>query len=285
MPQCFCVVCTDTSERGVIQDCGEYKGIANPGMSCVKFPFTTVSGVSMKTKQIDVVTNTKTKDNVTVAVTTAIMYRVGAEPTEIESFFFKLHNPAQQIQAYVDDCIRAQVPTMTLDEAFEAKEKLAESVKAQVSQSMEEYGVKIVKALMTDMQPDSSVMAAMNRINAARRDREAATEKAEADKILAVKAAEAEAEAKHLSGMGTAKMRHAITDGFRNSIDSMKDSCGMDPAQVVHMMLVTQYLDTLKQFAESGNATMVVPHGPSSVADIESQVRNGFLQAGMAGSK
>ena len=181
-----------------LQDCGEYKGIANPGMSCVKFPFTTVSGVSMKTKQIDVVTNTKTKDNVTVAVTTAIMYRVGTEPSEIESFFFKLHNPAQQIQAYVDDCIRAQVPTMTLDEAFEAKEKLAESVKAQVSQSMEEYGVKIAKALMTDMQPDSSVMAAMNRINAARRDREAATEKAEADKILAVKAAEAEAEAKHL---------------------------------------------------------------------------------------
>ena len=181
-----------------VQDCGEYKGIANPGMSFVNWPFTSVSGVSMKTKQIDVVTNTKTKDNVTVSVTTAIMYRVGTEPSEIESFFFKLHNPGQQIQAYVDDCIRAQVPTMTLDEAFEAKEKLAESVKAQVAQSMEEYGVKIVKALMTDMQPDSSVMAAMNRINAAKRDREAATEKAEADKILAVKAAEAEAEAKHL---------------------------------------------------------------------------------------
>ena len=181
-----------------VQDCGKYTGIANPGMTTVNCFVTSVSGVSMKTKQIDVVTNTKTKDNVTVAVTTAIMYRVGTEPSEIESFFFKLHNPGQQIRAYVDDCIRAQVPTMTLDEAFEAKEKLAESVKAQVAQSMEEYGVKIVKALMTDMQPDSSVMAAMNRINAAKRDREAATEKAEADKILAVKAAEAEAEAKHL---------------------------------------------------------------------------------------
>ena len=181
-----------------VQDCGKYTGIADPGMSMVNCFVTSVSGVSMKTKQIDVVTNTKTKDNVTVAVTTAIMYRVGTEPSEIESFLFKLHNPGQQIQAYVDDCIRAQVPTMTLDEAFEAKEKLAESVKAQVAQSMEEYGVKIVKALMTDMQPDSSVMAAMNRINAAKRDREAATEKAEADKILAVKAAEAEAEAKHL---------------------------------------------------------------------------------------
>merc|ERR1712167_58102 len=205
---------------------------------------------------------TKTKDNVTVSVTTAIMYHVGAEPTDIEAFFFRLHNPHQQITAYVDDCTRSQVPTMTLDEAFEAKEKLAVEVKAQVAESMKEFGVQIVKALLTDMQPDHSVMAAMNRINAAKRDREAATEKAEADKILAVKAAEAEAEAKHLSGMGTAKMRHAITDGFRGSIESMKGSCGMEPTEVVHMMLVTQYLDTLKTFAESGKPTMGCRTGP-----------------------
>jgi regulator of protease activity HflC (stomatin/prohibitin superfamily) len=100
---------------------------------------------------------------------------------------------------------RAQIPTMTLDEAFESKEKMAIAVKAQVSESMKEFGVIVIKALMTDMQPDATVMASMNRINAAKRDREAAVEKAEADKILAVKAAEAEAEAKHLSG--TAKAR------------------------------------------------------------------------------
>lgn len=279
--QCFCAVCIDSADRGVIQNCGKFSGIALPGCSMVLWPIATVTKVSMMTKQIDVQTNTKTKDNVTVSVTTAIMYHVGAEATDIEAFFFKLHNPHQQITAYVDDCIRSQVPTMTLDEAFEAKEKLAVEVKAQVAESMKIFGVEIVKALLTDMQPDHSVMAAMNRINAAKRDREAATEKAEADKILAVKAAEAEAEAKHLSGMGTAKMRHAITDGFRGSIESMKGSCGMEPAEVVHMMLVTQYLDTLKTFAESGKATMVVPHGPSAVADIESQVRNGFMQASM----
>lgn len=280
--QCFCAVCIDSADRGVIQNCGKFSGIAQPGCSLVLWPIATVTKVSMMTKQIDVQTNTKTKDNVTVSVTTAIMYHVGAESTDIEAFFFRLHNPHQQITAYVDDCIRSQVPTMTLDEAFEAKEKLAVEVKAQVAESMKEFGVQIVKALLTDMQPDHSVMAAMNRINAAKRDREAATEKAEADKILAVKAAEAEAEAKHLSGMGTAKMRHAITDGFRGSIESMKGSCGMEPTEVVHMMLVTQYLDTLKTFAESGKATMVVPHGPSAVADIESQVRNGFMQASMS---
>jgi len=165
---------------------------------------------------------------------------------------------------------------MTLDEAFEAKEKLATVVKQQVADSMKQFGVQVINALMTDMQPDETVMRAMNKINAAKRDREAAVEKAEGDKILAVKQAEAEAEAKHLSGMGTAKMRHAITDGFRGSIESMKESCGLEPHDVVHMMLVTQYLDVLKEFAQSGKATMVVPHGPSAVADIENQVHTCF---------
>ena len=161
--QCFCAVCIDSADRGVIQNCGKFSGIAHPGCSLVLWPIATVTKVSMMTKQIDVQTNTKTKDNVTVSVTTAIMYHVGAESTDIEAFFFRLHNPHQQITAYVDDCIRSQVPTMTLDEAFEAKEKLAVEVKAQVAESMKEFGVQIVKALLTDMQPDHSVMAAMNR--------------------------------------------------------------------------------------------------------------------------
>jgi len=279
MSQVFCCACVDGADYGIVQDCGKYSKTITPGCSFVLWPMQTVAAVSMQTKQLNVNTNTKTKDNVTVTVQTAIMYQVN--PDKVDTFYFKLHNPQQQITAYVDDCIRAQIPMMTLDESFEAKEKLATAVKTQVATSMEQFGVQVINALMTDMQPDEAVMRAMNKINAAKRDREAAVEKAEADKVLAVKAAEAEAEAKHLSGMGTAKMRHAITDGFRGSIESMKESCGLEPHDVVHMMLVTQYLDVLKEFAQSGKATMVVPHGPSAVSDIENQVRSGFMQASM----
>jgi len=279
--QCFCIVCVDSADRGVLQNCGKFASIAQPGCAFVSWPFTTMSSVTMKTRQENVVTNTKTKDNVTVQVTTAIMYKVGADDEDIESYYFKLSEPKRQIEAYVDDCIRSQLPSMTLDEAFEAKEAMAERVKTQVASSMKQFGIVVVQALMTDMQPDATVMAAMNRIQAERRNREAAMEKAEAEKIIAVKNAEAEAEAKHLSGMGTAKMRQAITDGFKGSIESMKSTCGMNPQEVVHMMLVTQYLDVLKNFAESGKATMVVPHGPSAIQDIEQQVRNGFMQASM----
>jgi regulator of protease activity HflC (stomatin/prohibitin superfamily) len=216
MPQCFCLGCVDSADKGVIQDCGKFNGIAEPGFIWLNWPVQTVSAVSLRTQQVEVHTNTKTKDNVTVKVTCAIQYQV--DPNQIETFYFKLYNPTQQIEAYVDDCVRSQLPTMTLDEAFVSTEQVAGHVKEVVSANLKQFGLIVVKALMTDMQPDATVMAAMNKINASRREREAAVETAEAAKILAVRAAEAEAEAKHLSGMGTAKMRSAITSGFQTSI-------------------------------------------------------------------
>ena len=119
----------------------------------------------------------------------------------------------------------------------------------------------------------------MNEINAARRLREAAVDKAEAEKILSIKAGEADAEAKHLSGVGIARMRGAITSGFKESITDLSDKCGLKPAEVMNMMLVTQYLDVLKGFAESGQSSVVVPHGLSIPTDMQAAVRDGMMQA------
>lgn len=278
-PLCPCIVCMDTSDRGVVQSFGKFSHVAEPGLSFIFFPFQTVTSVSVKVMQLDVKTETKTKDNVTVKVTSAIQYCV--DPTQVDNFYFKLGSPARQIEAHVDDTVRSQLPTLTLDEAFESKEKMALEIKVALAESMQPYGLLINRALVTDMQPDRSVLAAMNEINASRRQREAAIEKAEAEKIMVVRSSEADAEAKHLSGVGTARMRQAITEGFKGSIEAMKESCGLEPREVVHMMLVTQYLDVLKDFAASGKATMVVPHGPSAVNDIENQVRQGFMSAKM----
>uniref|UniRef100_A0A7S0YMM6 Band 7 domain-containing protein n=1 Tax=Hemiselmis tepida TaxID=464990 RepID=A0A7S0YMM6_9CRYP len=275
-----CCVCVDASQRAVVQRFGQYAYTAGPGLNCILFPIYTAANVSIKVRQIDVRTETKTKDNVTLRVTAAIQFSVN--PDEVDKYFFKLHDPERQITAHVEDSVRSFLPTLDLDHAFESKEKMANEIKDSVSKSMAPYGVIVNKALVVDMQPDASVLAAMNQINAARRNREAALEKAEAEKIMAVRSAEADAEAKHLSGVGTARMRQAITEGFKGSITAMRESCGLEPKEVVHMMLVTQYLDVLKEFAASGKATMVVPHGPSAVQDIEGQVRNGFLQANLA---
>ena len=117
-----------------------------------------------------------------------------------------------------------------------------------------------------------TVMSTMNKINTEKRDQEAVLDRTETDKILVVKGDEAKAETRHLSGIGTAKMRRAITNGFCSSIESMKESCSLESPDVVHMMMITYYLDVLrvKEFAQLGRATMVVLYGQSAVADIES---------------
>mmetsp|Transcript_55178 Transcript_55178/g.112888 ORF Transcript_55178/g.112888 Transcript_55178/m.112888 type:complete len:284 (-) Transcript_55178:279-1130(-) len=276
-----CLVCIDTSAVGINQWCGKFSHISYPGLNWVCWPFQTVASVSTKVMPIDVTTQTKTKDNVTLTVRSSI--QVSVDPAKADQYYFRLSNPHLQVTAHVDDCIRSALPALNLDEAFESKESMANDIKATVGTSMEPYGLIVHKALVTDMQADPSVLAAMNEINASRRQRDAAVERAEAEKILAVKAAEAEAEAKELSGIGVAKMRQAIMAGFKGSIDSMSKECGLEPREIVHMVLVTQYLDVLKDFAQSGKATMVIPHGPSAVSDMETQVRNGFMQASMLG--
>merc|ERR1712176_192370 len=158
-----------------------------------------------------------------------------------------------------------------------AQERMVSSIQEQVKQSMAPYGYKVENVLITDLRPEASVLKAMNDINASRRQREAAQEKGEAEKILLIKAAEADAESKHLSGVGMARMRTALAEGFKDSVETMTEA-GLEAPAAMHMMVMTQYLDTLKDFANNpGNSSIMVPTGPGAVKDIEAQVRDGFL--------
>ena len=192
---------------------------------------------------------------------------------------YTIAKPEAQIRSLIDDVIRSSLPALTLDESYEAKEHIVRSLSDAVGSGMAKYGFVIENVLITDLRPEASVLHAMNEINSARRMREAAVDKAEADKILAVKAGEADAEAKYLSGVGVARMRSAISNGFKESITDMSEKCGLKPAEVVNMMLVTQYLDVLKGFADSGKSSVVVPHGLSFPTDMQAAVRDGMMQA------
>ena len=161
------------------------------------------------------------------------------------------------------------------------KSEVALAVKQALQAQMSAYGYEIVQALVTDLQPDHQVKAAMNEINTQRRLREAAIEKAEGSKILQVKAAEAEAEGKYLSGVGVARQRKAIIDGLRDSVNEFSANVsGTGPMDVMHLMMVTQYLDMLKDVGQnSANTTVFIPHAPAGVSDVQAQVRDGFMQA------
>jgi regulator of protease activity HflC (stomatin/prohibitin superfamily) len=176
------------------------------------------------------------------------------------------------------------VPRIKLDDLFEKKDEIADAVKNELSHVMYDFGYGIVKALVTDIDPDHTVKEAMNAINAAQRMRVAASEKGEADRILKVKAAEAEAQSKALQGKGIADQRRAIVDGLRDSVDEFQRSIpGASAQDVMNLVLMTQYFDTLKEIgASSETNTILIPHSPGNLSDLTAQMRTAMISADLA---
>jgi len=264
----------------IVQRLGKFVREAGPGLN-VKVPFLDrVAGrINLRVQQLDVKIETKTEDNVFVQMVVAVQFFV--LPEKVYDAFYRLDNAARQITSYVFDVVRAQVPKIKLDDVFEKKDDIADIVKAELSQVMEGFGYGILKALVTDIDPDPKVKQSMNEINAAQRMRVAATEKGEADRILKVKAAEGDAQSKALQGRGIADQRQAIVAGLRDSVDEFRRSVPGTTAQdVMNLVLMTQYFDTLKEIgASSRSNTILIPHSPGSLASLSEQIRNAMIEA------
>ncbi|KAI4329610.1 hypothetical protein MLD38_027978 [Melastoma candidum] len=284
MGNLLCCVQVGQSTVAIKERFGKYDEVLDPG--CHFLPWCLGSQLaghlSLRVQQLDVKCETKTKDNVFVNVVASIQYRALSE--KASDAFYKLSNTKGQIQAYVFDVIRASVPRLNLDDAFEQKNDIAKAVEDELEKAMSTYGYEIVQTLIVDIEPDEHVKRAMNEINAAARMRLAATEKAEAEKILQIKRAEGEAESKYLAGLGIARQRQAIVDGLRDSVLGFSENVpGTTAKDVMDMVLVTQYFDTMKEIGASSKSSAVfIPHGPGAIRDVAGQIREGLLQASAA---
>ncbi|KAL1291460.1 hypothetical protein HN51_059979 [Arachis hypogaea] len=270
----------DQSNVAIKEHFGKFDEILEPGCHCLPWclGYQIAGALSLRVQQLDVRCETKTKDNVFVTVVASVQYRAVAD--KASDAFYRLSNTRGQIQSYVFDVIRASVPKLELDAVFEQKNDIAKSVEEELEKAMSTYGYQIVQTLIVDIEPDTNVKRAMNEINAAARLRVAANEKAEAEKILQIKKAEGEAESKYLSGLGIARQRQAIVDGLRDSVLAFSENVpGTTAKDVMDMVLVTQYFDTMKEIgASSKSSSVFIPHGPGAVRDIATQIRDGLLQ-------
>jgi len=279
----FCIECISTGELGMVEWFGKFQKVAHPGVTCVAWPFASVS-MKVSTRQMELVVDceTKTKDDVFVNCVVSVQYQIIRE--HVYDACYKLSNTQAQIRAYVFDVVRSTLPRMTLDQAFESKDEISQQVKQQLTEAMKTYGYVILKALVTDINPDSKVRTAMNEINASKRLKEAALERAEAEKILVVKTAEAHAESQYLSGVGVANQRKAIVDGLKDSVNEFtSDLNGTGPQEVINLLMVTQYFDMLEQVGTaSKSSTIFVKHSPSAVQDLQDTLKQGLTgQGGM----
>ena len=268
-----------TYTAGIVERFGKYNRIARPGLQFLVPWCETVRFIGLQVNQAVVNVETKSKDNVFVTIPVSVQYQVVEE--KVFDAYYKLSNPQAQIESYVFNSILGHVPTLTLDEAFEQMQQISLAVKKDLDDVMDTFGYNILRALVTDIVPDAKVKAAMNDINAAQREQIAAQARGEADKILKVKQAEAEAESKALQGDGVARQRQAIIKGLQSSVESFKGAVEGSTAQdVMAMVLMTQYFDTLREVGVSGkSATILLPSSPGTVNELMTQIIAGFQAA------
>jgi len=275
---CCCFSCVEESEVAMVERCGKYNRQLRSGCNvvCCCLGDQVAGVVSCRLQQLDIECETKTHDNVFVTLLINVQFKV--IHNQERDAFYALENYEKQINSYVFDTVRSAVPKINLDKVFEQKEDIANAVKQELSKCMSAYGWQIIQVLIADIEPDPKVKNAMNEINTAQRLRVATVDKAEADKILVVKKAEADAESKYLGGVGIARQRKAIAEGMRDTVMAFTEKVPeSSPQEIMDLVLVTQYFDTLKEIGEKSRASTIFL--PSTRDDSTANLRQGMLEA------
>jgi len=266
----------------IIERFGKFVAVRQPGLH-LKIPLVDkVAGrMSLKILQLDVIVETKTKDDVFVKLKVSVQYKVVSG--SVYDAFYKLDYPQDQITSYVFDVIRAEVPKMKLDDVFEKKNDIANAVKGELNEAMTNYGYDIIKALVTDIDPDAQVKEAMNRINAAEREKVAAQYEGDAARILIVEKAKAEAESKRLQGQGIADQRREIARGLEESVDVL-NGVGINSQEASALIVVTQHYDTLQSIGEHTNSNLILlPNSPQAGSDMLNNMVASFSASNQIG--
>ena len=266
----------------IIERFGRYQSIRQSGLQ-LKIPLVDrVAGrLSLKIQQLDVIIETKTLDDVFVKLKVSVQYLVIRD--KVYDAFYKLEYPHDQITSFVFDVVRAEVPKMKLDDVFVKKDDIAIAVKRELQEYMSEYGYDIIKTLVTDIDPDSQVKAAMNRINAAEREKTAAQFEGDAQRILIVEKAKAEAESKRLQGQGIADQRREIARGLEESVEVL-NRVGINSQEASALIVVTQHYDTLQSIGEETNSNLILlPNSPQAGSNMLNDMVASFASSNQIG--
>ena len=271
----------EQNTAAVVERFGKFVRVAGAGLNFKVPLIESVAGdETLRVQQLVVEADTKTLDNVFVAVKVTVQYAV--MPEKVFEAFYRLEHAEPQITSYVLNVVRAAIPAIKLDNVFDKKDAIAQQIEAELQAKMAGYGYSIIDTQITDIDPDATVKASMNAINAAQRNQEAATAQGEANRILAVKNAEAEAQAKALQGKGVADQRKAIISGFTEAAKDMSAATNVNPEEVLKLVLLTAYFDMLRDLGAHGPTTILLPSGPGGLADLEGQIRNAIITGNKA---
>ena len=268
----------------VVERFGKFESIRNSGLQ-LKLPIIDrIAGrVNLRIQQLDVIIETQTKDNVFVKMKVSVQFKV--IPEHVYEAFYKLEYPHDQITAYVFDVVRAEVPKLILDDVFLRKDDIAVAVKRELNEAMTTYGYDIINTLVTDIDPDIQVKNAMNRINAAEREKTAAMFESDAQRIRIVAKAKAEAESKKLQGQGIADQRREIAKGLVESVEVL-NNVGINSQEASALIVITQHYDTLQAIGADTNSNLILlPNSPQAASDMLNNMVTSFTASSIMGEQ
>ena len=268
----------------VVERFGKFVNVRQSGLQ-LKIPLIdNVAGrLSLRIQQLDVVVETKTKDDVFVKLKVSVQFKVIKE--KVYDAFYKLDNPADQITSFIFDVVRAEVPKLILDDVFLKKDDIAIAVKSELQDAMTEYGFQIIKTLVTDIDPDAQVKESMNRINASEREKVAAQFEGEAQKILIVEKAKAEAESKRLQGQGIADQRREMARGLEDS-EKVLNGVDINSQEASALIVVTQHYDTLQSVGAEANSNLILmPNSPQAGSEMLNNMVASFTASNQIGEE
>ena len=279
-----CLFIVEQQTNAIVERFGKFHSVREAGLN-IKIPIIDriVKRMSLRISQLDVEVETKTEDNVFLSINVSVQFQV--LPDLVKDAYYKLDNPEKQIASYIFDVVRAEVPRLRLDDVFARKDDVANAIRDQLQEAMNAYGFNIVKALITDIDPDKDVKQAMNRINAAERAKKAAEFEGEANRIKIVAQARAEAESKKLQGQGIADQRREIAKGLKESV-SMLNEVNIPASEASAMIIVTQHYDTLQAVGANNKSSLILlPNSPGAASQIMTDTMASFIAAAKASER
>ena len=268
----------------IVERFGKFVAVRQSGLQ-IKIPIIDIVAgrLSLRIQQLDVVVETKTKDDVFVKLKVSVQFKVIKD--KVYDAFYKLDNPADQITSFIFDVVRAEVPKLILDDVFLKKDDVAIAVKSELQDAMTEYGFQIIKTLVTDIDPDAQVKESMNRINASEREKVAAQFEGEAQKILIVEKAKAEAESKRLQGQGIADQRREIARGLEDSVKVL-NGVNINSQEASALIVVTQHYDTLQSVGAEANSNLILmPNSPQAGSEMLNNMVASFTASNQIGEE
>lgn len=260
-------IITPQKTSRVIERLGKFNRLATAGFS-FKIPFVEyIAGeINLRIRELSEEIEAKSKDNAFVKIPVKVQFQV-LEVKAKESFY-ELSEPEQQISSYIVNVVRSTATTMTMEDIFQNKNVFEKDVETELNERFNSFGYQIVNVLVDNPLPSEEVMRSFNKVIASLREREAAQNEADAEKIRRIGKAQAESQSKKLQGEGMAAMRKAIAEGAKEATASLKEAMPeLNDKEIAEFLLGITRLDAMTTVGEQGNLILM---------DTDKNVSDGF---------